>query len=76
MSTLANILFERLGHLQLDACEIDRLIKDVSNTIGERHSLQTPSIKKSLETLGWEAHILDNRTLELLLVVIDNEKCG
>ncbi len=76
MSTLTNILFERLGHLQLDSCEIDRLIKDVSNTVGGQHSFQTPSIKKSLENLGWEAHILDNRTLELLLVVIDTEKYG
>ncbi len=73
MSQLAAILFKRLGNLQLDSCEINRLIKDVSNTIGRQSSFKTTHVKQSLENLGWEEHILDNRTLELLFVFIENE---
>ena len=74
MSKLTNILFKRLGRLQLDSCEISRLIKDVSNTIGRQNSFKTIHVKQSLTSLGWEEHILDNRTLELLFVFIENER--
>ncbi len=73
MSKLADILFKRLGSLHLDSCEINRLIKDVSNTINRQNSFKTLRIKQSLESLGWEEHILDNRTLELIFIFIENE---
>ncbi len=73
MSQLANVLFKRLGRLHLESYEINRLIKDVSNSINRQNSFKTPHIKKSLESLGWEEHILDNRTLELLFIFIENE---
>ncbi len=73
MSQLANVLFKRLGRLHLESYEINRLIKDVSNSINRQNSFKTTHIKRSLESLGWEEHILDNRTLELLFIFIENE---
>ncbi|MDM8543996.1 hypothetical protein QUF75_05805 [Desulfococcaceae bacterium HSG7] len=73
MSQLAQILFKRLERQHLESYEINRLIRDVSNTINRQNSFKTHNIKQSLASLGWEKNILDNRTLELLFIFIENE---
>ena len=73
MSQLAQILFKRLGRQHLESYEINRLIRDVSNTINRQNSFKTHNIKQFLASLGWEKNILDDRTLELLFIFIENE---
>ena len=53
--------------------EITRLIKDVNNITGSAWYFTTFEIKYALERLGWEKYLLDNYTLELILLYLDDQ---
>ena len=75
MSAIAEMLFSRLGERDMLAVEINRLIKDVSYAVYQENAFAANSLKQSLQHLGWEEHILDYRTLELICLVLEDETC-
>jgi len=69
-----NIISTRLADRNLIALEINRLIKDVSNVIGKERHFESTGLKKALKNLGWEEHLLDYRTLELIFLLLEDER--
>jgi hypothetical protein len=71
-----NIKDKISGRLQdrgLAPVEVMRLIRDVSNVTGGCHNFYHSDVKKSLKRLGWKEYILDNFTLELIFLYLDDE---
>ena len=64
----------RLSDRNLDSSEINRLIRDVSNITGKNKNLDSSNLKQALKSLGWEEHILDYRTLELICILLEDER--
>lgn len=73
MSKIMDMISTRLGDRELVSIEINRLIKDVSNVIGKERYFESSGLKQALKSLGWEEHILDNRTLELICLFLEDE---
>ncbi len=73
MSKIMDMISTRLGDRELVSIEINRLIKDVSNVIGKERYFESSGLKQTLKSLGWEEHILDNRTLELICLFLEDE---
>lgn len=67
------MIFTRLENRRLVPLEINRLIKDVSNIVGPKRLFESTSVKKILKRLGWEEHVLDYRTLELINAFLEND---
>jgi len=74
MPTIMDMISTRLGDRDLISLEIDRLIKDVSNVIGQERHFESADLKEALTRLGWEDHILDYRTLELICLFLEDER--
>ena len=70
------IISSRLNNKELLSCEINRLIKDVFNIIGNDRGYESSGLKQALRILGWEEHILDYRTLELICSYIEAGSTG
>jgi len=68
-----NIISGRLKNRGLAPIEITRLIKDVYNITGSVWYFTTVEVKYALERLGWERYLLDNYTLELILLHLDDQ---
>ena len=73
MLNIRNIISGRLKNRGLAPIEITRLIKDVHNITGSVWYFTTVEVKYSLERLGWERYLLDNYTLELILLHLDDQ---
>ena len=73
MLNIRNILSGRLKNRGLAPIEITRLIKDVYNITGSVWYFTTVEVKYALERLGWERYLLDNYTLELILLHLDDQ---
>lgn len=71
---IMNMISTRLGARNLIAPEISRFIKDVSNVIGKERYFESTRLKKALRSLGWEEHLLDYRTLELICLLLEDER--
>jgi len=63
----------RLKNRGLAPIEITRLIKDVYNITDSVCSFTTVEVKYALERLGWERYLLDNHTLELIFLYLDDQ---
>lgn len=63
----------RLLHKGLMPVEIKRLVKDVLNIIEGGGIFNHAILKQELARLGWEDHILDNYTFELILYYLECE---
>jgi len=74
MPEIKDVIKTRLGNRKLLSPEINRLIRDVSNIVGRESCLEPLLLKKALYSLGWDEHLLDYRTLELICVYIENER--
>lgn len=74
MPEIKDVIKTRLGNRKLLSLEVNRLIRDVSNIVGRESCLEAPLLKKALFSLGWDENLLDNRTLELICVHIENER--
>ena len=74
MPKIMDMISTRLGDRGLVSLEINRLIKDVSNVIGKERHFESTSLKKALKSLGWEEHILDYHTLELICLFLEDER--
>ena len=72
MLNIRNIISGRLKNRGLAPIEITRLIKDVYNITGSGWYFTT-DINYALERLGWERYLLDNYTLELILLHLDDQ---
>ena len=70
---IRNIISGRLKNRGLAPIEITRLIKDVYNITGSVWYFTTVEVKYALERLGWERYLLDNYTLELILLHLDDQ---
>lgn len=74
MPEILNMIATRLGDRNLISLEINRLIKDVSNLTDKEKPFGSKRLKEALLNLGWEGHILDYRTLELIGLFLEDEK--
>lgn len=74
MSNIMDMISSRLGDRELVSLEINRLIKDVSSVICRERSFESAGLKQALKRLGWEERILDYRTLELILLFLEDER--
>jgi hypothetical protein len=70
---IRNIISGRLKKRGLVPIEITRLIKDVHNITGSVWYFTTVDVNYALERLGWERYLLDNHTLELILLHLDDQ---
>ena len=73
MLNIRNIISGRLQKRGLAPIEITRLIKDVHNITGSVWYFTTVDLNCALERLGWERYLLDNYTLELILLHLDDQ---
>ena len=73
MLNIRNKISGRLKNRGLAPIEITRLIKDVYNIIGSVWCFTTADVKYALERLGWERYLLDNYTLELIFLYLDDQ---
>ena len=73
MLNIRNIISGRLKNRGLAPIEITRLIKDVYNITGSVWYFTTVEVKYALERLGWERYLLDNYTLELIFLHLDDQ---
>ena len=73
MLNVRNIISGRLKNRGLAPIEITRLIKDVYNITGSVWYFTTVEVNYALERLGWERYLLDNYTLELILLHLDDQ---
>ena len=73
MINIKDMISGRLQDRGLAPVEIMRLIKDVSNVIGGSWYFNPLDVKKALKRLGWREYILDNFTLELISLYLDDE---
>ena len=73
MLNIRNIISGRLKNRGLAPIEITRLIKDVYNITGSVWYFTTVEVRYALERLGWEEYLLDNYTLELILLHLDDK---
>ena len=72
MLNIRNMISGRLKNRGLAPIEITRLIKDVYNATGSVWYFTTAEVKYALERLGWEGYLLDNYTLELIFLYLDD----
>jgi hypothetical protein len=70
---IRNMISGRLKNRGLAPIEITRLIKDVYNVTGSVWYFTTVEVKYALERLGWERYLLDNYTLELIFLYLDDK---
>jgi len=70
---IKDMISGRLQDRGLAPVEIMRLIKDVSNVVGGSWYFNPSDVKKALKRLGWRESILDNFTLELISLYLDDE---
>jgi hypothetical protein len=73
MSKIMDMISMRLEDRGLGPMEINRLVKDVANVIDKQKYITLDSVKRSMQGLGWEEHILDNHILELIFMFLDDE---
>ncbi len=64
-----NRRFEEKG---LTAIEIPRLIKDIANILGGRKEYVPGKMKQRLSRLGWGEEVVDYRTLEMVVFLIES----
>jgi hypothetical protein len=70
---IRNMISGRLKNRGLASIEITRLIKDVDNVTGSVWYFTIANVKYALERLGWERNLLDNYTLELIFLYLDDQ---
>lgn len=73
MINIKDMISGRLQDRGLAPVEIMRLIKDVSNVVGGSWYFNPSDVKKALKRLGWREYILDNFTIELISLYLDDE---
>lgn len=73
MINIKDMISGRLQDRGLAPVEIMRLIKDVSNVVGGSWYFNASDVKKALKRLGWREYILDNFTIELISLYLDDE---
>jgi hypothetical protein len=73
MVDIKDMISGRLKSQGLAPIEIARLIKDISNITGDELYFTMVHVKYALERLGWERYILDNYTLELIFLYLDDK---
>lgn len=72
MLDIRNMISVRLENRGLAPIEITRLIKDVYNVTERIWYFKTTDVKYALERLGWENYVLDNYTLELIFLYLND----
>ena len=73
MAKILDILRATLENKGFVQVEVNRLIKDVYNIIDREKYFTLFSLKRALESLGWEGRILDNHVLELIVLFLEGE---
>ena len=73
MKATIDILSRKLSDKNLIPVEVSRIIKDVTNIIGDGGGFTVSLVNQKLEILGWKRQILDEFSFELILFLIGNE---
>jgi hypothetical protein len=74
MMQLQEILIQKLYNKGLTSAETRRIIADVTRIIHGDRGLTQTSVNRKLEVLGWETHILDPATLDLIMCVAESNQ--
>ena len=72
MPETIDILSRKLSDKDLLPVEVSRLVKDVTNIIGDGGGFTISLVNQKLEILGWKRQILDEFSFELMLSLIGN----
>jgi hypothetical protein len=73
MKATIDILSRKLSDKDLIPVEVSRLVKDVTNIMGDAGGFTIALINQKLEILGWKGQILDEFSFELILSLVGNE---
>lgn len=73
MEEIIDTLYVRLKQRGLFPVEIVRLLKDVSNIIGEGGYFTVNGVNRKLMRLGWMDTIIDDYLFELIVYYLENE---
>jgi len=73
VTSICNVLFERLYSRGLTLLEVSRFIRDAFNILQEGGDFTLVSINEALGSLGWRDGILDGISLELIIFLLENE---
>lgn len=74
MPKIIDLISDRLGERNLIPLEIYRFVKDVSNVVDGQTRLESGGLKTALQKLGWEERLLDYRTLELICLLLEDQR--
>ncbi|MCW7753692.1 hypothetical protein OOT00_06800 [Desulfobotulus sp. H1] len=66
-------LLMRLTGQGLEPGDVHRLVKDVYNILRGGGAFTLAGINDALTRIGWHPHIMDTVSLELLMVLLQNE---
>ena len=69
---ILDLIFIKLNHKGLTPIEAIRFIKDAFNILEEDDQPGLDVIKQRLQDMGWDEHIMDERTLELVRLLFAN----
>ena len=69
---ILDLLFIKLNHKGLMPIEAIRFIKDAFNILEEDEHLSLDIIRQRLQDIGWDAHISDEQSLELVRLLFTN----
>jgi len=72
MNEIQDTLIQRLCKKGLTTTEMLRVIKDVAHLAQDERGFTRKSIKQKLEGLGWQKHIMDQATLDLIVCVTED----
>jgi hypothetical protein len=72
MTKIRNILIQKLCSKGLTSAETTRIIRDVVHIVRGNSGFTQTTVNRKLEVLGWQTHILDPATLDLIVCVSEN----
>ena len=74
MAEVVKVLIERLVGMGMKKEAIPAYVRDLSNTIAALNDANLDELNRKMELLGWNEVHLDDHTLQLILVSLD--ECG
>jgi hypothetical protein len=69
---LTDILIQKLSKKGMTSTEILRIIKDVIYIVRDDGEYTLKGVSQKLGALGWQKHIIDGATLDLIVWIAEN----
>jgi len=73
VTSICNVLLERLCSRGLSPTQVPRFIQDAFNILQQGGDFTLASVNEALGLLGWHNGILDSISLELIIFLLENE---